>query len=250
MKEIRVKAIIFDYGNTIAHEPFFDVLKLKMSDFQKAIEKFGYKFKKKEIINSWTKADEEVDYPHITHFAQELPVIEEALKRLGVKRSDRLKLSKEFLRIYREGYRKLYQNNPRKKEIKRVLDKLKKKGKKLAVFSDGRKYDVGNALKFYGISKYFKFILSSEELGVEKPNPLVFKTLLKRIKESAGDVVHVGDNPVKDVQAAKQAGLKTILYIPPKKYRRSVPWRNYNIKINVKPDAVIKKFSNLERILI
>lgn len=251
MKKIHAKAIVFDYGNTIVHDPFLDVLKLKVSDFQKILERFGYKFRKNEIIKTWVKADRDVNYPHIAHFAQEITIIEETLKRLKLKKSDRLKLSEKLLRIYRVGYRKILKNNlKRKREIERTLKYLKKKGKKLAVFSDGRKLDARTALKLYGVTKYFDFILTSEEIGIEKPNPLVFRIISKKIGESAKNVVYIGDNPVDDIEGAKQIGMKAILYIPPKKYRRKVPWRRYNVKISFKPDATIKKFSDLTKVLI
>jgi len=249
MKKIKAKAIIFDYGNTLVHEPFFDVLNLKMEDFQKALKEFGYKFKRREILENWEKADKKVNYPHISHFLQELPIVEEFLIKLGVKER-RGSLAKKLLQIYREGWKEIYQNNPRKEDLKRTLKKLIRMGKKLSIFSDGRKIDVKEAMKIYGISKYFKFIITSEELGFEKPNPFVFKFLLKKLKESPSDVVHTGDNLSKDIEGAKRIGLKAILYIPPKKYRRSVPWRDYSKKTSIKPDAIIKKISDLEKIII
>ncbi|HKZ45075.1 MAG TPA: HAD family hydrolase [archaeon] len=250
MKKIKVDAVIFDYGNTIVHEPLLDVLKIRMDELQKILKKSGYEFRDKEIIGSWIEADNSVNYPHITHFFQELSIVNKFLKILGVKKSDMPRLSKGLLRIYREGYRALYKSNPRRKEIKKVLDNLKKKGIRLAVFSDGRRLDLRPALKLYGVLKYFEFVLTSEEIGIEKPSPLVFRALLKKMREPAKNVVHVGDNPVKDIQGAKRVGMKAILYLPPQKYRRSVNWRNYKTKINVRPDAVIRKFSDLEKILV
>ena len=50
-------------------------------------------------------------------------------------------------------------------------------------------------LKNLGLAKYFDFVLTSEELGVEKPDVLMFDAAL----EAAGDIspdaaVHVGDS--------------------------------------------------------
>jgi len=41
--------------------------------------------------------------------------------------------------------------------------------------------------------------------------------------------------------------MKAILYIPPKKYRKTTSWRNYNVK--VVPDAKITKISQLLKII-
>jgi len=252
MKKIQVKAVVFDYGNTITFDPLLNILKLKIFELQKILEKVGYKFKGREIINAWYKANEEVNYPHISHFAQEEPIIEEALKKLGVRKNDRSRLSKKLLLAYRKGYEEVYRKDPRKKEVKATLEHLKNKGKKLAVLSNGRKFDTETAMKLHEISEYFEFILSSEEVGVEKPDPLVFKTVIQRIGEKAEDIIYIGDDPVRDVQAAKKSGMKAALYTPPKKYRKSKPWRNYNVKIPKKyqPDAIVKKFSQLAKIII
>jgi HAD superfamily hydrolase (TIGR01549 family) len=250
MEKIKVKAVIFDYGNTLFLDPFFDVLKLKMSEFQRILRKKGYKFSSNQIIKNWSMVNKEINYPHLTHFAQEEPVVREALHKLGIKKSDIPSLPKMFLKIYRDGYREIYKKDPRRKEVEATLIYLKNKGKKLGVFSDGRKFDVKTAMELHGVAKYFDFIIASEEIGVEKPNPLVFKFLMKKIKESPENTVYIGDYPIKDVAGAKKVGMKAILYIPPKKYRISFPWRNYDEKIKIKPDAIIKKISELKHILI
>lgn len=251
MKKIKANAVIFDYGNTIAHDPFDDVLKLKISDFQKALKKGGYKFTRKKIVEKWNKATREINYPHISHFRQEEPIIIKALKELGVKKSDRSKLSKKLLKIYRTGVREVYLRGNRKKMLKSLMIFLKRKRKKLAVFSNGRRHDVRDAIKLYGIDKFLKFILSSEDIRIEKPDPGVFKIVLKKIKEAPKDVVYVGDDPVRDIQTAKKMGIKTILYIPPKKYRKSMPWRKYGkFPKRYKPDATINNLSQLKKIII
>jgi len=251
MKKIQAKAIIFDYGNTLVLDPFFDILKLKMPNLRQALKELGYKFTNNQIIVNWSAANEEINYPHLTHFAQEEPIVVRVLQQLGIKESDVFPLSKKFLKIYRDGYSEIYRKkNSRKEEIKRTLKRLKRMGKKLAVFSDGRKFDVETAMRLHGFSKQFDFIIASEEIGIEKPNPLVFKFLIKKIKESPENIVYIGDYPIKDIKGAKRVRMKVILYIPPKKYRISFPWRNYNKNIKIIPDAIIRKISTLLKILV
>jgi len=249
MKKIKVNAVVFDYGNTIVHDPFQDILKLKAVDFQKTFEKSGYNIGRKEIIEKWNEANENVNYIHISHFAQEEPIIEEALENLGIKHLDVSSLSKELLSIYRDGYKQIYSSDQRRNEIQSTLKSLKEKGKKLAVFSNGRSSDVRMAMKLYKVFNLFDFIIASEEIGTEKPSSLVFDFILKKIGESPQNVLYVGDDPIRDVQASKQKGMKAVLYIPPKKYRKSTPWRKYDDKVFEKPDAIITKFSQLSKII-
>lgn len=50
----------------------------------------------------------------------------------------------------------------------------------------------------------------SEEIGVEKPDPAAFAQVLKHLGiAQAAEVLFVGDDPVRDVQGAHAAGLRT-----------------------------------------
>ena len=76
----------------------------------------------------------------------------------------------------------------------------------LAVVSsfDGR---LRMILEQLGLSKYFSHIFVSSELGVDKPDPEIFRRALNFVRLEARDVLHVGDDPERDWQAANEAGL-------------------------------------------
>jgi putative hydrolase of the HAD superfamily len=249
MGKIEAEAIIFDYGNTLIFDPFEKILNKKIRKFWTILRKFGYRISKRKIFKSWCEANKNVNYPHITHFAQEEPIIKEALKNLDVKSSHLPLLAKEFLRIYRKELENVYKKDTRKKELKRLLKYFKDRGKKLGVISNGRQFDVKNATKWYGIHRYFDFIIASEKVGVEKPNEKIFEYALNIVKKPPEKVVYIGDDPKKDIEPAKKLGMKAILFIPPKKFRKEMPWRKYKVKISVKPDAVIRKISQLKEIV-
>ncbi len=58
---------------------------------------------------------------------------------------------------------------------------------------------------------------SSEEWGVAKPDPAFFHRCCTAVGAAPGEVVYVGDDPVRDVTAAKQAGLRAV-------WLRRGPW--------------------------
>ncbi len=66
------------------------------------------------------------------------------------------------------------------------------------------------------LTKYFDLILCSEEVGVNKPNPLVFKTALKKVNAKANESLMIGDNPETDILGAQNSGFQTILFNPHK----------------------------------
>ena len=62
-------------------------------------------------------------------------------------------------------------------------------------------------LERLGISKYFDHIFVSSEIGADKPDPEIFRRVVKFLGLQPGDVLHVGDDPERDWHAAAAAGL-------------------------------------------
>jgi putative hydrolase of the HAD superfamily len=61
-------------------------------------------------------------------------------------------------------------------------------------------------------------ILVSEAIGIEKPNPLIFRRAAEDLGIGPSEAVYVGDHPIKDVLGAAAAGLRPIWL------RRGIPW--------------------------
>ena len=92
-------------------------------------------------------------------------------------------------------------------EVPDVLERLQPRFQ-LAVVSnfDGR---LRLILEHVGISKFFTHILISSELGADKPDPEIYQRALKLIHVKPNEVLHVGDDPKRDWEAATAAGLST-----------------------------------------
>jgi putative hydrolase of the HAD superfamily len=90
-------------------------------------------------------------------------------------------------------------------EVLDVLQQLRERFQ-LAVISnfDGRLRFI---LQNLGISKYFAHVFISSELGADKPDPGIFRRALKIMHLHANEVLHVGDDPERDWEAATAAGL-------------------------------------------
>ena len=61
-----------------------------------------------------------------------------------------------------------------------------------------------------GLSHIFDFAFSAEDVGAPKPDLALFEHALRHTGVSASQMVYVGDDPILDVDAAKQAGLMTV----------------------------------------
>ena len=94
-----------------------------------------------------------------------------------------------------------------------VLIQLRERGLQLGVISnsDGT---VNGLLERFGFDAYFKCIVDSAEVGVEKPDARIFHYALKQMDVAADEALYVGDLEYKDVQGAESAGLQGILIDP------------------------------------
>ena len=95
-----------------------------------------------------------------------------------------------------------------------TLARLKGAGLKLGVVSnsDGR---VVEALEAAGLREYFDVVVDSALVGVEKPDPAIFRTALEVLEVSPAEALYVGDLYDVDILGANAAGIPAVLLVPP-----------------------------------
>ena len=129
-----------------------------------------------------------------------------------------------------------------------TFDLLKKVGRKyrLGILSN---YPDGNAIRQSlartGLDKFFRAVVVSGDLGLVKPHPVPFLTVLDQLGVKASQAVMVGDNWLADAQGGKQAGLQTILTTQWES-PENLPRRTDDIE----PDAIISHLTDLEELLL
>jgi putative hydrolase of the HAD superfamily len=78
----------------------------------------------------------------------------------------------------------------------------------------------GNAdLERIGLAPFFAVCLNARQIGVGKPHPRCFERLAGELQVKPQEILYVGDDPLKDVAAARAAGLFTAWM-----NRWSTPW--------------------------
>ena len=77
-------------------------------------------------------------------------------------------------------------------------------------------------LEHLGISKYFVHVFVSSELGADKPDPEIYRRALTLMKLQPNEVLHVGDDPERDWEAATAAGLSIFRLDRPKNSLRDL----------------------------
>ena len=77
------------------------------------------------------------------------------------------------------------------------------------IFTPGR--GLRQMLDDYGLLKYFKGFVFSDEIGFAKPAPIMFEAIAKELKVELNQIVHIGDREEKDVDGPHAVGAKAIL---------------------------------------
>lgn len=94
------------------------------------------------------------------------------------------------------------------------LARLKAAGLRLGVVSnsDGR---VEQALEAAGLRDYFDVVIDSALVGLEKPDPRIFRAALDALGVAPEEALYVGDLYEVDVLGAQAAGIRAVLFGPP-----------------------------------
>jgi HAD superfamily hydrolase (TIGR01549 family) len=97
---------------------------------------------------------------------------------------------------------------------RKVLEKLSKKYTCVIATSADHSgtMEMKAALTKIGAHKYFHYFFSSQELGVKKPDPEFFTSIIKILNIEPSECVMTGNMYDKDIVGAKAAGLQTVLF--------------------------------------
>ncbi len=93
-----------------------------------------------------------------------------------------------------------------------TLTALKQRGKKLALLtdSDGVREIKLRRIRSAGLDRFFDFIVTTDDTGVNKPDIKNFSFILHSANLRGKDCVMVGDHPNVDLYTAKRLGFTTI----------------------------------------
>lgn len=226
MRKIRqIKVISFDFGGTLAYETTEDSI-----IFRQILEEFGYKFDIDEVKSA-------------LDFSREW---------WRTTKEDKIWNEKEMLNFHRKVLSKLKIPNPEElaektskilpqrldfkpyKDTKPTLENLKMKGYPLVIISNvSSKRNLETYLRKATLIDYFDELFASGSIGIEKPNPQIFRKAAEVMKTSCQAIIHIGNSYENDYLGAKSAGMKAILIDRNGKYK----------------DKECKRISNLTQLL-
>src|SRR4030095_4365811 len=122
----------------------------------------------------------------------------------GINASD--ELSNETAEFYRENYKNAERLKPGAAEL---LTKIKEKYK-IGIVTNNIVEEQNRKLVKGGINHLVDVMVTSEEVGVTKPDALIFQTALERLSCSPEETIMLGDQWEMDIVGAYKVGIKCI----------------------------------------
>lgn len=206
-----IKAVFLDWFNTLAcYEPPREELQ------SQAIQEFGFEVSPEKILPGLMAADryffeENAKSPVGKRSPREQAEVyihyqDIILTEAGVKADQGLllKIMKKTEQLFEGITFTLFD------DVLPTLKLLKERKLILGLLTNLDK-DMNPICRKLGLEPYLNFVVTSGEVGVDKPEPPIFLTALQRAGVNASEAVHVGDQYKLDIVGARGVGIAPIL---------------------------------------
>ena len=205
------KAVFLDWDDTIGdwtnaeHKALQDIFETyHLSQLYPAFEDFmsAYKPYNLELWGRYGRDEITKDYLHFERFYQPLKPDEEPDLNNCPKDLLAHRIGEDFLRLTNKYFSLL---PDAERVVRRLADKYP-----LTIVSNGFREVQYYKLEHSGLANCFAHTLISDEIGINKPQPEIFRIALERNGMQAEDVVMIGDSYSSDIAGAKAAGIDQI----------------------------------------
>jgi len=205
-----MKAVLFDLDDTLydyvpAHEKALEAVAIKSFSIIST--------SKEEFLELYSSARK--------HFMEELSSLPAYHSRtLYFQRIIEKKLGKpsaeKSIELYEEYWSVFLANIKPRVGLIELLSYLKEKKIKVGIATNMTTYAQLKKISALGISTYLDCIVTSNEVGAEKPRSPIFHIALHKLGTTASETLFVGDDPENDIKGAHKVGMKTVLIRTPK----------------------------------
>jgi len=199
-----IKDIFFDLDHTL-----WDFEANSKLAFESVFEKHNLKIDMLKFFNYYVP----INTKYWRLFRNE-KVSKEALKTGRLKDTFKIlkiQVSDEKIMLLAEDYlRELPKHNELFPGVFELLDYLQDKKYQMHIITNGFNKVQHEKLLASKLKPYFNVIITSENAGVKKPNPVIFNQAVKLAKSSMKQSVMIGDNYEADIMGAKNAGMEAI----------------------------------------
>lgn len=126
-------------------------------------------------------------------------------------------------------------------DVNDVVHELYRRGYKLGIIANTiTETEIPDWMAEEGLTDSFATVILSSKMGIRKPNPEIYLEACRRTGSDPSRSAYVGDNPIRDILGARNAGFgRVIIIIEPDTLKKEPPDEN------IKPDHFIKECSDL-----
>jgi len=210
----KIKAVLFDLGETLLHFGKVDTTRLFrqgarlsydfLKDLGHPVGSFRYYYWRNLIalhLRHWLSNIIKRDFDTLA-----------LLKKVGTKKGLKLK-SQQWEQLAWLWYEPLSKVGRAEPQTAETLTALKKFGLKLGIVSNTfvNGHSLERHLRQLGILDFFTVRIYSYEFNFRKPDIQIFKIAAERIGEMAENILYVGDRIDTDIKPAIKAGMKAVL---------------------------------------
>lgn len=198
----RLRGILFDIGDTLI--PATDIADCALAETECWLRGIGLLDSEAGFISAYQRADRSTVGPGVNHLFSNLDIAREAMTAIGIGRPK--EVAERFLAVYRTSVRERITVNQR---LVRFLERIKQAGYRIAAVTDGTTMEQLETLYRLRVLRFFDSAVTSEDVGEEKPHPIVFHTVLRSIGTEPNRALMVGDNLERDIMGASSLGIRT-----------------------------------------
>jgi FMN hydrolase / 5-amino-6-(5-phospho-D-ribitylamino)uracil phosphatase len=216
----RFKLITFDLDDTLWHaQPAIErAIKVWFEFLARQFPRFGDHFDQPALLRLRQQLADHDDYRHRVS-ALRVALARTALQHCGYSQADAEQGAQRAFEVFHEARHQVTLFH----DVEATLTALAQHYR-LGVITNGNAQ-----IARLGIDHHFEFAIAAEAINISKPDRRVFQHALQLGGVEAHEVVHVGDQPIDDIEGAQQAGLRTVWI-----NRNHVPWPSA-----VPPDAEV-----------
>jgi HAD superfamily hydrolase (TIGR01549 family) len=228
---MKIRAVLLDFGGTLASggldwDPYHESIRNYLLSLG---YNFGMRDVKKALRGALSDLEKVRSCGNEMRFEEVYSIF---LRNLGIIPDDSVLewLHENFKVYYRTSFYSCTEN---------VLKKLSSKYK-VAMISNTMSDQPKLLLRDAGYDKYFDLLVCSRDLAVRKPNPEIFRIVLKKLGVKPSEAVHVGDSVEADMMGAQESGLTGIWIKTPDQ----TPWSGYAINSICELPEFLEKISD------
>jgi HAD superfamily hydrolase (TIGR01549 family) len=190
-------AILFDTDNTLYHyDPAHAVAMKAVRDKVAATLAIAPEAFDKAFAEARVQVKERLRHTAASH--NRLLYLQRMLEIIGL--GSQVLLALDLEQTY---WRTFLSNAVLFDEVKELLDDIRLLGIPTAIVTDLTAQIQFRKIVYFGLDRYFDYIVTSEEAGYDKPHGAQFEIALEKVRPAGDCIWMIGDNPVNDINGAR-----------------------------------------------